>query len=71
MKNVLMLLNEKLLLRKRTLVEVVFDYLKNKFMIEHTRHRSFVNMLVHVVSTLVAYQMKPEKAHILMQWCIG
>jgi IS5 family transposase len=70
MKNMLMSLNEKLLLRKRTLVEVVFDYLKNKFMIEHSRHRSFVNMLVHVVSTLVAYQMKPEKPHILMQWAI-
>jgi hypothetical protein len=70
MKNILTILNEKLLLRKRTLVEVVFDYLKNKFMLEHTRHRSFVNMLVHIVSTLVAYQMKPQKPHFLIQWAI-
>jgi hypothetical protein len=71
MKNVLLMLNEKFLLRKRTLVEVVFDYLKNKFMLEHTRHRSFVNMLVHIDSTLVAYQMKPQKPLFLVQWPIN
>jgi hypothetical protein len=61
MKNVLMILHEKLLLRKRSLVETVFDYLKNKFMLEHSRHRSFINMLVHIISTLIAYQLKPSK----------
>lgn len=61
MKNKLMILNEKFLLRKRSLIETVFDYLKNKFQIEHTRHRSPSNALVHILSTLVAYQLKPSK----------
>ncbi|MDR0581272.1 MAG: transposase, partial [Holosporaceae bacterium] len=54
MKNMLMMFEEKLLLRKRSLVETVFDYLKNKFMLEHSRHRSFSNMLIHIISTLIA-----------------
>ena len=61
MKNILISFEEKILLRKRSLVETVFDYLKNKLMLEHSRHRSFVNMLVHIVSTLTAYQLKPTK----------
>ena len=61
MKNILMPAREKMLLRKRSLVETVFDYLKNKFMLEHTRHRSPFNMFIHIVSTLIAYQLKPTK----------
>lgn len=61
MQNILMTFEEKVLLRKRSLVETVFDYLKNKLMLEHSRHRSFVNMLVHIVSTLIVYQIKPTK----------
>jgi hypothetical protein len=64
MKNILMPLREKILLRKRSLVETVFDYLKNKFMLEHTRHRSPFNMFIHIVSTLIAYQLKPTKPSI-------
>ncbi|MCR4624015.1 MAG: transposase [Alphaproteobacteria bacterium] len=59
--NILMSFEEKILLRKRSLVETVFDYLKNKFMLEHSRHRSFINMLVHIISTLTAYQLKSTK----------
>ena len=61
MKNILMSFEEKMLLRKRSLVETVFDYLKNKFMLEHSRHRSFINMVVHIISTLIAYQLKTSK----------
>ena len=61
MKNILVLLEEKISLHKRSLVETVFDYLKNKFMLEHSRHRSFINMLVHIIFTLTAYQLKPSK----------
>lgn len=56
--------NEKIFLRKRSLIETVFDYLKNKLQLEHTRHRSPFNMLVHLVSTLIAYQLKPSKPSI-------
>ena len=40
MKNSLMNLYDKILLRKRALVETVNDELKNVCHIEHTRHRS-------------------------------
>lgn len=61
MQNILMNLHEKHLLQKRSLIETVFDYLKNKFQLEHTRHRSPFNAFVHLLSTLIAYQMKPTK----------
>ena len=40
MKNSLMHLRDKILLRKRSLIETVNDELKNIVQIEHTRHRS-------------------------------
>lgn len=61
MENKLMDLNEKILLRKRNIIETVFDYLKNKMDLEHTRHRSQINAFVHIVSTLVAYSLKKHK----------
>ena len=54
-------LKEKILLRKRNLIETVFDYLKNKMNLEHTRHRSPINAFVHILSTLVAYSLKQNK----------
>ena len=65
MKNQIMLLYEKLFLRKRSLVETVFDYLKNKFQIKHTRHRSPLNAFIHVISTLIVYQLRPTKPSLI------
>lgn len=53
MKNKPMLNKDKIMLKKRSLIETVFDYLKNKFNLEHTRHRSMVNCFVHILSTLL------------------
>ncbi len=64
MPNKLMILTEKLMLKKRNLIETVFDYLKNKMNLEHTRHRSPVNAFVHILSTLVAYSLKTNKPSI-------
>jgi transposase len=64
MKNILMPWQEKILLRKRSLIETVFDYLKNKFQLEHTRHRSPLNMVLHLITTLIMYQLKPSKPSI-------
>jgi hypothetical protein len=61
MKNVLMSIFDKKMLKKRSIIETVFDYLKNKFEIEHTRHRSSANAFVHIISTLVSYSLKPNK----------
>jgi transposase len=64
MKNILMPWHEKILLRKRSLIETVFDFLKNKQQLEHTRHRSGVNAFIHILTTLIAYQLKPTKPSI-------
>jgi hypothetical protein len=66
MKNALVLLEEKLLLRKRSISETVNDYLKNVCQIEHSRHRSPANFLVHLMSGLVAYAIQPSKPSLRM-----
>lgn len=71
MKNVLISLKEKILLRKRSIIETVFDSLKNKFEIEHTRHRSPTNFLIHVFSVLISYSMQSKKPSISMPFFAG
>lgn len=61
MKNKLMLFWEKIMLRKRSLIETVNDQLKNISQIEHSRHRSIINFLVNVVAGLIAYSFQPKK----------
>jgi hypothetical protein len=61
MKNRLMLLMDKLLLRKRALIETVVDQLKNISQVAHTRHRSVDNFLVNLVAGLIAYTHQPKK----------
>lgn len=72
MKNKLMPLIDKILLRKRALIETVNDQLKNVSQIEHSRHRSVWNFLVNILGALAAYALQPKKpslhlrdAHIL------
>lgn len=61
MKNKLMMLSDKLLLRKRSIIETINDQLKNISQIEHSRHRSPINFLVNLVSGLIAYTHQPKK----------
>lgn len=61
MKNKLMPLIDKILLRKRSLIETVNDQLKNISQIEHTRHRSIWNFMVNFLSALAAYALQPKK----------
>lgn len=61
MKNSLMSLYDKILLRKRSLIETVNDELKNVCQIEHTRHRSVDNFVTNLVSGLIAYNLLPKK----------
>jgi len=61
MKNSLMSLEDKLLLRKRALIESINDELKNICQIEHSRHRSFSNFIVNLISSLIAYSFFPKK----------
>jgi len=61
MQNRLMIWTDKLLLRKRSIIETINDQLKNISQIEHSRHRSFINFLVNLVSGLIAYCLQPKK----------
>lgn len=61
MKNQLMLWYDKVLLRKRAIIETVIDQLKNISQIEHTRHRCPTNFMIHLVCGLIAYSLQPKK----------
>jgi len=61
MKNRLMSLMDKILLRKRAIIESVNDQLKNISQIEHSRHHSVFNFLVNLLAGLVAYTYQPQK----------
>ncbi len=64
MKKVLHSEFDQALLRKRSLVETVFDELKNLCQIEHTRHRSLPNFAVNLLAGIVAYCLQPVKPRI-------
>jgi hypothetical protein len=59
MKNKLLPLFDKRLLRKHSRVETVNDQLKNSSQIEHSRHRSPFNFFVNLIAGLVAYETDP------------
>jgi len=61
MKNKLMNMRDKLLLRKRAVIESVNDFLKNICQVEHTRHRSVHNFLVNLLAAISAYSFLPHK----------
>ena len=67
MVNQLVPLADKLLLRKRAIIESIFDQLKNISQIEHTRHRSPVNFVVNLLAGLVAYCHQPKKPSLHLQ----
>lgn len=61
MKERLLPVFDKLMLRKRGIVESVVDQLKNISQIEHTRHRSVYNFFVNLIAGLVAYTFREKK----------
>jgi IS5 family transposase len=64
MKNYLLPLADKVMLRKRFVIETVLDTLKSEMGLEHSRHRSPANALVHILSCLTAYAFRPGKPSI-------
>jgi transposase len=52
---------DRILLRKRAIIECVIDQLKNISQIEHSRHRSVTNFLVNLLCGLIAYARQPKK----------
>ena len=61
MKNQLMPLADRILLRRRAIIETIIDQLKNISQIEHSRHRSISNFFVNVLCGLIAYSRRPAK----------
>ncbi len=61
MKNILMNIFDKLLLKKRGLAESAIGNFKSSISIEHTRHRSPINFLSSIFSALIAYSFRQKK----------
>jgi len=61
MKNALMHLHDKIILRKRAIIETINDLLKNGCQIEHTRHRCLTNFVANLVAGIIAYNLAPKK----------
>ncbi len=55
---------EKILLRKRSVIETVNDELKNMCQVEHTRHRSISGFLLNILGAIAAYSFFPKKPSI-------
>ncbi len=61
MKNRLISMFDKIMLRKRAVIESVIDQLKNISQIEHSRHRSVANCFVNLIAGLIAYTYREKK----------
>lgn len=71
MRNSLMSIADKILLRKRALIETVNDELKNIAQIEHSRHRSFNNFIANALSAITAYCFFEKKPTIDVSFING
>jgi Transposase DDE domain len=67
MRNKLMELWEKLILRKRGLIETVNDQLKNISQFPHSRHRSVRDFMVNVIAGLIAYTFQAKKPSLKLE----
>lgn len=61
MKNKLLPLFDKLVLRKRFIVETAIGIMKEEFHLEHSRHRSNKNFCINLLGVLLAYCLRPTK----------
>lgn len=71
MKNSLMQVHHKIWLRKRAVIESINDLLMTVFDIDHTRHRSPWNAIVHALAGLIAYDYYPDKPSVFIPFEIG
>ena len=70
MKNRLISFYDKMMLRKRYIIETINDLLKNKAQPVHSRHRSITNFLVNLVAVPEAYCFFENKPDALQGYCI-
>lgn len=69
MKNKLMPMWEKIMLRRRCIIETINDLLKNKAQIVHSRHRSINNFIMNLISALASYCFFDNKPEALRGVC--
>jgi hypothetical protein len=62
MKNYLIPILDKILLRKRFIIETIFGYIKEHFNVHPRKHRSHTNFFASLFSALIAFQIKPSKS---------
>jgi hypothetical protein len=62
-----MILEESIMLKKRSLIESVFHILKDMLHIDHSRHRSPKNFLINILAALTAYCFYPNKPSIRLE----
>ena len=68
MKNRLRDVHDKIILRKRSIIETINDMLKNVAQIVHTRHRSIANFIVNLLAGIAAYAFYDTKPSINMEF---
>ena len=61
MNGALMTIADKILVRKRAIIESINDELKNMAQIEHSRRRSVANFIVNLIAGFSAYCFFPKK----------
>jgi hypothetical protein len=61
MKNRLISMFDKIMLRKRAIIESVTDQLKNISQIEYSCHRSVANFFVNLIAGIIAYTWREKK----------
>ena len=64
MKNSLISVEDRIMFRKRSIIETINDGLKNIRQVEHLRHHSFGSFLTNLISGLLAYSFLPKKPSI-------
>ena len=60
--------HDKIMLRKRSIIETINDMLKNVAQIVHTRHRSISNFIVNLLAGMAAYAFYDTKPSINMEF---
>ena len=70
MKNKLIPIYDRLLLRKRSVIETINDELKNVAQLVHSRHRSVLNFAMNVLSAMAAYSFFEKKPEVNLDFCI-
>ena len=60
--------HDKIMLRKRSIIETINDMLKNVAKIVHTRHRSISDFIVNLLAGIAAYTFYDTKPSIKMEF---